>query len=266
MNRSRSILAAWACGLAASLLAGCTTPPSADGLDHPAVARYVAGWQAHDGAQVSGAFAPDGRYRDPSLPEAIDRAGVAAHVATHRDARFELRNARRVDAEHVELRWQAVWPQRQQAFDYVDTVTLQGDGIGRVESTGLAPPEAAGVVAAYEVLHDTPTPERQAALLTTDVEVYGSTLPASGLRYDTFTGFLATLRGTTFRQQPDRPLAMTKDGRIVLWWTLAAGPKPLAAGVDYLTVEQGRIRKIVGVYGPVVQPGAERADTAARGH
>jgi len=264
MNRSRTFVAAWTCGLVASLLAGCSTSSPGSGLDHPAVARYVAGWQAHDGAQVSGAFAADGRYRDPSLPDAVDRTGVAAHVATHRDARFELRSARRVDADHVELRWQAVWPQRQQAFDYVDTVTLQGAGIGRVESTGAAPPEAAGMVAAYEVLHDTPTPERQAALLSKDVEVYGSTLPASGLRYDTYPGFLATLRGTTFRQRSDRPLAMTKDGRVVLWWTLAAGPKPLAAGVDYLTVEQGRIRRIVGVYGPVTQPVAESAGVAAR--
>jgi len=248
MIRSRFTATLWACGLA--FLAGCASSPSSReaALDHPAVARYVAGWQAHDGAGVASAFAEGGRYRDPSLPDAIDRAAVAAHVATLRDARFELRDTRRIDADHVELRWLAVWPQRRATFEYVDAVTLQGDAIARVDSTGAPPPEAAGLVAAYEVLHDTPTPERQATLFSKDVEVYGSTLPPSGLRYDAYPGFLDKLRGTAFRKRPDVPIAMTKDGRIVFHWTLTAGGKPLAAGVDYLTVEQGRIRKIVGVY------------------
>lgn len=251
MSRLLPAFAPWALlfVLVATVIQGCAmSPPDDTLLDHPAVARYVSGWQAHDGARVASALAATGQYRDPSLPAALGVSGLPAHVAAYKEARFELQGIRRVAPDRLELRWKAVWPQRQRSFDYVDTLTLDGTAIARVDSTGTPPPDAAGLVAAYEVLHDTPTPERLQALLTADVEVYGSTLPPAGLRFDTYPKFLETLRGTTFRQQPDTPLELTKDGRIAFRWTLTAGGKRLAAGTDYLTVEQGRIRKIVGVY------------------
>lgn len=240
--------------LFAAMLAGVLVhafvamPVRAAPLDHPAVDRYVTGWQERDGAKVVSAFATDGRYRDPSLARPLDVAGIAAHVAAHRDARFELLASRQTAADAVELRWRVRWPAQPDGLEFVDAVQLKGQAIAWVESVSAAPPDAARLVADYEVMHDTPTPERLQKLVRQDVEVYGSTLPPAGLRYDTFLPFLEQLHGTAFRQVPGVPLAQTKDGRIVMHWTLTGGGKQVAAGVDYITVEDGRIRKIVGVY------------------
>jgi hypothetical protein len=231
-----------------SLIQGCVMQGQAISKDQPAVARYVSGWQQNDGAKVQSAFSPNGVYKDPSLPGTVGGPHIAAHVAAHQEARFELLEVREIAKDQLELRWKALWPKRQFSIEYLDKIKINGGLIEIVDSTSAPSPEAVRLVADYEVLHDTPTPERLQKLLTKDVEIYGSTLPPSGLRYDTYPGFLEKLRGTAFRQLPDAPLTMTKDGRIVLRWTLSGGGKRLAAGVDYLTIEQGRIRKIVGVY------------------
>jgi hypothetical protein len=231
----------------ATLLAGCATP-SPPALEHPAITRYVSGWKQLDGARVASAFAPGATYRDPSLAAPVDATGIPAQVDAHREAQFELLGAQATGEERVELRWKVRWPKRQAQFDYVDSVQLSGGSIASVTSTAAVSPEAVAVMAAYEMAHDDPTPARIDALFAKDVEVYGSTLPPTGLRYDSYIAFLERLRGTTFRRRADVPLALTKDGRIVMYWTLQAGPKQLAAGVDHITVENGRIRKIVGIY------------------
>ncbi len=231
-----------------SLIQGCAMRGQSKSIEQPAVARYVSGWQENDGAKVQSAFLTNGSYKDPSLPTKVGGPHIAAHVATHQEARFELLEAREIATDQWELRWKALWPKRQLSVDYLDKIKTKGGLIEAVESSSAPPAAAERLVADYEVLHDAPTPERLQKLVTRDVEIYGSTLPPSGLRYDTYPGFLEKLRGTAFRQLPGAPLEMTKDSRIVLHWILTGGGKRLASGVDYLTIEQGRIRKIVGVY------------------
>ncbi|MET0332794.1 MAG: nuclear transport factor 2 family protein [Rhizobacter sp.] len=117
-----------------------------------------------------------------------------------------------------------------------------------VDLAGEAPPDMAALVRAYERVHDQVTPEGVDALFAPGFEVFGSNLPPAGLKREGTIAFLEKLRGTTFRQVPDKPLMLTRDGRIVMHWTLKAGERLLASGVDTITVEGGRIRRIVGVY------------------
>lgn len=103
-------------------------------------------------------------------------------------------------------------------------------------------------VADYIALHDHPSAEGIAALFTPDFVVMGSSLPPEGLRGEAYLGFLQSLKGTAFRQDAGSTVQLTEDKRLVLHWTLKNGETRLAGGVDYLSMEGGRISKIVGVY------------------
>lgn len=235
--------------MVSALLTNVITHATADAaaLDHPAVSRYVNGWQAHDGAQVLSAFTPEGRYSDPSVRAPLHGAAIAQHVAEHNQARFELLGATQA-GNQVELQWTAHWPDQRGDSVFTDTLKLKGNAIESVDSVGVAPAEAAQLVAAYEAMHDHPTVERMNALFTPDFGVFSSTLPPTGLHRDSYIGFLDKLHGTVLRQQEGSRLLLTKDNRLVMHWTLMAGTKRMAAGVDYFTLDQERIRKIVGYY------------------
>ena len=115
----------------------------------------------------------------------------------------------------------------------------------------ITPPATAAahpLVADYISLHNEPRAEGIAALFTPDFVVMGSTLPPEGLRGEAYLGFLQSLKGTAFTQDADTPVELTEDKRLVLRWTLRNGETRLAGGVDYLSVEGGRISKVVGVY------------------
>lgn len=120
---------------------------------------------------------------------------------------------------------------------------------GEVALTGeTLPPELERLVADYVLVHFEPTQARIEALFTPDLQVYGSTLPPRGLDREGYVEFLRKLYGTVFRQAPNTRVFRTHDGRIVLRWTLSAGPRQIAAGLDYLTIRDGRVSRIVGLY------------------
>lgn len=117
-------------------------------------------------------------------------------------------------------------------------------------SPHTSPADAAAhqLVADYISLHDNPSTAGIAALFTPDFVVMGSTLPAEGLRGEAYLGFLRSLKGTSFTQDAGSPVELTEDKRLMLRWTLRNGDTRLAGGVDYLSVDGGRISKVVGVY------------------
>jgi len=98
-------------------------------------------------------------------------------------------------------------------------------------------------------MHDEPTPEAFAALFTPVLAVCSPGAPPEGRSADEYLVFLQSLKGTRFRQRDGSELRVDEEGRIVLEWTLAdrVGQR-LAAGVDHLTIDDGRIGHIVGVY------------------
>ena len=97
-------------------------------------------------------------------------------------------------------------------------------------------------------LHDNPTREGIAALYTPDFAVFSSKSGPEGRRGDDYLRFLKKFWWASFRPDADSRLLLTKDNRLVLYWTLRFAMIPLARGVDYLTLDHGRISKIVAVY------------------
>ncbi len=220
----------------------------AGALDQPAVARYVQGWTARDGAQVQSAFASDGTYRDPSVMASLTRDELAAHVDKHRDATFSLREAKTAADGSIRLDWQIRWPDQRGASTFVDTLRLHDGAIRSVNSIGLADASGQRLMADYQVLHDDPTPERIAAAFTPDFAVYGRTLPPDGLHSDDYLPFLARMAGSRFTQNEGSQVLLTKDHRLVLYWTLKIGGAVRAGGVVFVTLRDGRMSKIVGIY------------------
>jgi|UPI00046FBDEA hypothetical protein len=109
-------------------------------------------------------------------------------------------------------------------------------------------PAALRLVADYIAFHDDPTPEGIAALFTPDFIVFGSSITREGVGSGEYLKFLQTLKGTRFRQDTGTSVQVDEEGRLVLRWTLTQGEARLAGGVDWLSVREGRICKIVGVY------------------
>ena len=105
------------------------------------------------------------------------------------------------------------------------------------------------VVARYIAVHDDPTAEAFGMLFTSDLTVCSPGAPPEGRNAAEYLVFLQSLKGTSFRQRHGTEPRLDGEGRVVLEWTVAdrAGQQ-LAAGVDYLRLERGRIRHIVGVY------------------
>ena len=217
-------------------------------LDLPAVARYVAGWQACDGAGVWASFAPDGGYFDPSLASPLTGAAIAAHVELHRGAQLRLDSARQTEHGDIELGWTLRWPDPRGESSFTDVLRLKQGAIAFVNSSATADAAAQQLVKAYERWHNQPTSEGMAALFSPCFVVHGSTIPESGLQGEAYLDFLRSLKGTLFSRRPGSRVLQTKDKRLVLHWTLQAGSKQLAAGIDYLTLEGGRISRIVGIY------------------
>jgi hypothetical protein len=110
------------------------------------------------------------------------------------------------------------------------------------------PPEVERVVADYVRVHFEPTKARAEALFTPDLRVYANQLPPQGLDREGYLDFLQKLYGTVFSQAAHTRLFLTHDRRVVFRWTLSAGTRRIAAGLDYLTIKDGRISKIVGLY------------------
>lgn len=123
-----------------------------------------------------------------------------------------------------------------------------GSGAEANAPVALANAEAQALVQRYLALHDNPTADGIAALFTPGFEVIGSGPHAGGFRGEAYLQFLLAKKGTRFTQDAGSALQLTADGRVVLHWTLRHGEQVLAKGIDYLTVVDGRIQKIVGVY------------------
>ena len=221
---------------------------NAASTDLLAVQHYVSGWKAHDGQQVLRAFARDGSYRDPNAPQALRAEAIAAYVEQYWQARFELLEASTSQRDELRLTWKIVWADVRGESRYVDVLHLQDGAIRSVTSGGTPDPAASSLVAAYVALHHTPSRAGIAALFAPDFVVLSSKSPPGGRRGDDYLQFLERFRWATFAPVSDGPLQLTKDGRLVLPWTLRFWGLPLASGVDYLTLQDGRISKIVAVY------------------
>jgi hypothetical protein len=122
------------------------------------------------------------------------------------------------------------------------------DDVALMDIEDTLPPEVQRAVCDYVLAHVEPTQARIEALFTPDLRVYGNQLPPQGLDREGYLDFLQKLYGTVFRQAANTRLFLTHDGRVVFRWTLNAGPRRIAAGLDYLTIKGGRISKIVGLY------------------
>ena len=107
---------------------------------------------------------------------------------------------------------------------------------------------AARLVSDYIALHNAPTREGIAALFTADFAVFGTSIPEEGLRGDGYLRFLESLQGTSFVQEPGSDLLVDEQGRLVLRWVLTRADARLASGVDYFTLQDGKINRVVGVY------------------
>jgi hypothetical protein len=111
------------------------------------------------------------------------------------------------------------------------------------------PSEIQCVVARYVQAHAEPTRARVEAAFSPHLRVYGNSLPPEGLDRE---GYLELLQkkyhGTVFAQAANtRPFLTMDKTRVVFRWTLSAGAQRIAAGLDYLTVANGLISKIVGL-------------------
>ncbi len=234
--------------LTSTLAAALGTAAQASALDVPAVQQYISGWKTHSGQQVQRALGSSGTYRDPSAPQALRGVDVAAYVEHLREARFELLDAVATGPDGVRLSWKIVWADRRGESHCVDVLRLQDGAIGSATSTGTPEPAAQGLVAQYIALHGKPTAEGIAALFTPDFAVLSSKSPPGGRRGDDYLQFLQRYRWAAFTQDAARPLQRTKDNRLVLYWRMRFWLFTLASGVDYLTLQDGRIRKVVAVY------------------
>ncbi len=230
------------------LAASLCTLTHADVRDLPAVRHYVSGWTAHDGQQVLRAFTGDGSYRDPNAPEALRGGAIAAYVEQYRQARFELLDAGMPQPGDVRLLWKIIWADARGESRYEDVLHLKDGAVHSATSSGTPEPTADHLVARYVALHHAPTREGIAALFTPDFVVLSSKSPPGGRRGDDYLRFLERFRWAAFTPDGDSPLQLTKDKRFVLPWTLRFWGLRLAHGIDYLTVQDGRISKIVAVY------------------
>lgn len=212
------------------------------------VQQYIRGWTAHDGQQVLGALAQGAGYRDPDMPQARHGAAIADYAAQYRDARFTLLGADTMPPGTIRLRWAIRWPDARGTSHYDDLLHMRDGTIQSVDSTGTPDAAAAQLVARYIALHSQPTRAGLAALVTPDFAVFSTKSPPDGRRGDDYLRFLQRFSWATFAQDTDQALLLAKDNRLVLAWTMRVWRLRLASGVDYLTLQDGRIRQIVAVY------------------
>ncbi len=234
--------------LTTTLAAALGAVSQASALDVPVVQQYISGWKAHSGLQVQRAMGSSGTYQDPNTPQALRGVDIAAYVEHFRDARFELLDAVATGPDDVRLSWKIVWPDKRGESHCVDVLHLQDGAIGSATSTGTPEPAALGLVTQYIALHGKPTAAGMAALFTPDFAVLSSKSPPGGRRGDDYLQFLLRYRWMAFTQDADRPVQITKDNRLVLHWSMRFWLFTLASGVDYLTLQGGRISQVVAVY------------------
>lgn len=119
MRSARRILAL--VPLVAAAVAAPAARAAADAGALPApVKEYVAGWLARDGARVDKVVDEDGGYRDAALFAPVSGPDLADYVDGFQAARVELLEARKADAEHVDLTWRITWPDARGALTAVD--------------------------------------------------------------------------------------------------------------------------------------------------
>ncbi len=111
------------------------------------------------------------------------------------------------------------------------------------------PSEIHSVLARYVQAHAEPTRARVEATFSPHLRVYGNSLPPEGLDREGYLDYLQKkYYGTVFTQAANtRPFLTIDKTRVVFRWTLSAGARRIAAGLDYLTVANGHISKIVGL-------------------
>jgi hypothetical protein len=123
----------------------------------------------------------------------------------------------------------------------------ESDLVAPAHTSTVANAQASRLIDDYVNLHNRPTREGIATVFTPDFVVVGTTIP-KGVTGDDYFQFLKEMEGATFSQSSGTQVLVAADGRLVLFWTLRRGSTQLARGVDYVTVEGGKIKKIVGIY------------------
>ncbi|WP_161974513.1 nuclear transport factor 2 family protein [Piscinibacter terrae] len=100
----------------------------------------------------------------------------------------------------------------------------------------------------YVTLHDTPSIEGIERLFTPRFVVQGPNLSGEPTTTEGYLAFLQSLKGLRFRKAPGTEVAVDDEGHLVLHFVVTQGDKTLARGVDTITLEDGKISRVVGVY------------------
>jgi hypothetical protein len=114
-------------------------------------------------------------------------------------------------------------------------------------TTACTDPALLQLVADYIALHDTPTAEGISRLFTPSFTVHGPS-HADGVDAQGYLAFLQSLQGLCFRQAPGAEPTVDEEGRLILPFVVTREDKTLAAGVDTIWLQDGKISRIVGVY------------------